>query len=234
MGEMVCQAVMEMIVAFDFDGTLVDSYSCIEEAFRRALEKHFHWLPFKGFWAKVLAKIELYFERPHFGKHGGKVRQPFFFRWHFFRTWFEERAKLSKPIDNAKELIRKLKEEGHTVISFSAEDFIDGMKEHRLRVSGFYELFDDVIIFGRELSICEAFWLVREKYGDETFVWVDDKPWRFIGRGDENTEYVWYYFPLTAKYVKEEILNQVPHLHVIQDLWSIFDVIERIKQEKKT
>ncbi len=222
-----------MIVAFDFDGTLVDSYSVIEEAFKRALEKHFRWLPFKGFWAKVLTKIEEYLERPKFGKHSGKIKQPFIFRFKFFRTWFEERAKLTKELDNAKELLKKLKEEGHIVISFSAEDFIDGMKEYRLKVGGFYDLFDDVIIFGRDITLCEAFSLVREKYGDEIFVWVDDKPWRFIGRGDKNTEYVWYYFPPTAKYVKEEILAQIPHLHVIRDLWSLFDVIERIKQERK-
>ncbi|HHI00546.1 MAG TPA: HAD family hydrolase [Thermococcus litoralis] len=221
-----------MIIAFDFDGTLVDSYSVIEEAFRRALKKHFPWLPFKGLFAKILTRVELYFERPKFGKHTGKIKQPRFFRTKFARTWFKERAKLSKPIDDSKELLKKLKEEGHIVISFSAEDFLDGMKEYRLRVSGFYDLFDDVIIFGRDISICEAFQLVRERYGDEIFVWVDDKPWRFIGRGDENTEYVWYYFPPTAKYVTKEILDQIPHLHVIQDLWSIFDVIERIKSER--
>ncbi|NJE50090.1 HAD family hydrolase, partial [Thermococcus sp. 9N3] len=74
--------------------------------------------------------------------------------------------------------------------------------------------------------------LIRERYGDEIFIWVDDKPWRFIGRGDENTEYVWYYFPPTAKYVSEEVLNQIPHLHVIQDLWNIFDVVRRIRQKR--
>jgi FMN phosphatase YigB (HAD superfamily) len=221
-----------MIIAFDFDGTLVDSYSVIEEAFRRALEKHFPWLPFKGAFAKILTKMELYFERPKFGNHTGKIKQPRFFKTKFARTWFEERAKLTKPIDDSKELLKKLKEEGHIVISFSAEDFLDGMKEYRLKIGGFYELFDDVIIFGREMTLCEAFQLVRERYGNEIFVWVDDKPWRFIGRGDENTEYVWYYFPPTAKYVTKEILDQIPHLHVIQDLWSIFDVIERIKSER--
>lgn len=223
-----------MIVAFDFDGTLVDSYTVIEEAFRRALEKHFPWLPLKGFWAKILTKIELYFERPRFGKHRGKVRQPFFFRWKFFKSWFEERAKLSRPIDDSKEVLKKLREEGHKVISFSAEDFVNGMKEYRLKISGFYELFDDVIVFGTEISPCEAIQIVRERYGDDVFIWVDDKPWRFIGRGDENTEYVWYYFPPTAKFVNEKILEQIHHLHVIQDLWSIFDVIERIKKERKS
>ena len=44
---------------------------------------------------------------------------------------------------------------------------------------------------------------IHEKYGDEIFIWVDDKPWRFIGHGDENTEYVWYYFPFTAKFVEK-------------------------------
>ena len=50
-----------MIIAFDFDGTLVDSYSCIEEAFLRALEKRYRWLPGKKLWAKLLTKIELQF-----------------------------------------------------------------------------------------------------------------------------------------------------------------------------
>jgi len=223
-----------MIIAFDFDGTLADTYWCIEEAFRRALEKRYPWLPGKALWAKLLTKIELQFERPTFGGHKKKTRVPFFLRTKFFETWFEERAKLSRPIDDSPELLRKLKEAGHTVISFSAEDFIDGMKVRRLKMMGIYDLFDDVIVFGHEMTLDEAFRLVREKYGDETFIWVDDKPWRFIGHGDENTEYVWYYFPFTAKFIekKRERLALIPHLHIIRDLWSIFDVIERVRQER--
>ncbi|WP_297501814.1 HAD family hydrolase [Thermococcus sp.] len=223
-----------MIIAFDFDGTLVDSYSPIEEAFRRALERRWRWLPGKALWAELLTKIELQFERPTFGGHKKKSGPPFFLRTKFFETWFEERAKLTKPIDDAPELLKRLREGGHVVISFSAEDFIDGMKVRRMKMAGLYDLFDDVIVFGRGLTIDEAFKLVREKYGDETFIWVDDKPWRFIGHGDENTEYVWYYFPFTAKFVEKNRgrLALIPHLHVIRDLWSIFDVVERVRQER--
>ncbi|WP_297510456.1 HAD family hydrolase [Thermococcus sp.] len=225
-----------MIIAFDFDGTLVDSYSPIEEAFKRTLERRYPWLPGKTLWAKLLTRIELQFERPAFGKHRKKSKPPFFLRTKFFETWFEERARLTKPIDDSPELLRKLREQGHIVISFSAEDFIDGMKVKRMKMAGLYDLFDEVIVFGRELTIDEAFKLVREKYGDEIFIWVDDKPWRFIGHGDEKTEYVWYYFPFTAKFVEKnrERLALIPHLHVIMDLWSIFDVIERVKQERSS
>ncbi|AEH25478.1 HAD family hydrolase [Pyrococcus yayanosii] len=217
-----------MIVAFDFDGTLVDSYSGIEEAFERALRRHYPWLPGKRLVARFLTRVEMHFERPQFGIHRGRIGVPNIFKGRFAKTWFEERAKLTRPIEGASEVLKRLREEGHVVISFSAEDFIPGMKEYRLKQSGLYELFDDVIIFGREMTICEAFWFVREKYGDETFVWVDDKPWRFIGIGDEKTEYVWFYFPITARFVTEEILARIPHLHVIHDLWSIFDVIRNV------
>ncbi len=137
-------------------------------------------------------------------------------------------------MDDAPEVLRRLREAGHTVISFSAEDFIDGMKARRMKMAGLYDLFDDVVVFGRGMTIEDAFKLVRERYGDETFIWVDDKPWRFIGHGDGNTEYVWYYFPFTARFVEKnrEKLALIPHLHVIRDLWSIFDVIERVRQEK--
>ncbi|WP_148882588.1 HAD family hydrolase [Thermococcus aciditolerans] len=223
-----------MIIAFDFDGTLADTYSCIEEAFQRALERRYRWLPGKALWAKLLTKIELQFERPTFGKHKKKSRPPFFLRTNFFEAWFEERAELTKPIDDSIELLRKLREDGHVVLSFSAEDFIDGMKVRRLRRMGIYDLFDDVIVFGHDMTIDEAFRLVREKYGDDVFIWVDDKPWRFVGHGDENTEYVWYYFPFTARFVEKnpEKLALIPHLHVIRDLWSIFDVIENVKTKR--
>ncbi len=225
-----------MIIGFDFDGTVVDSYTPIEEAFKRSLGVRYPWLPGKSLWAKLLTKIELQFERPSFGGHGKTHRSPFFLRTKFFETWFLERAKLSKPIDDVPELLKRLKEDGHVVLSFSAEDFIDGMKVKRLKIAGLYDLFDDVIVFGREMTLDEAFRLVRERYGNETFIWVDDKPWRFIGRGDKNTEFVWYYFPSTAKFVEKnrEKLALIPHLHVIRDLWSIFDVIERIKQERSS
>ncbi|WP_010477577.1 HAD family hydrolase [Thermococcus zilligii] len=225
-----------MIIAFDFDGTLADSYYCIEEAFRRTLEKRYRWLPGKALWAKLLTKLVLFTERPAFGKHNKNSKPPFFLRTKFFEAWFEERAKLTRPIDNSPELLRKLKEAGHTVISFSAEDSIEGMKVRRLKEMGIYDLFDDVIVFGRYMTIAEAFQLVREKYGNDTFIWVDDKPWRFIGHGDGNTEYVWYYFPLTARFVekKREMLALIPHLHVIRDLWSVLDVIERVKRERSS
>ncbi|KUH31640.1 hydrolase [Thermococcus celericrescens] len=223
-----------MIIAFDFDGTLADTYSCIGEAFQRALERRYRWLPGKAVWAKLLTKIELQFERPTFGKHKKKSRPPFFLRTKFFETWFEERAELTKPIDDSIELLKKLREDGHVVLSFSAEDFIDGMKVRRLKRMGIYDLFDDVIVFGHDMTIDEAFRLVREKYGDDVFIWVDDKPWRFVGHGDENTEYVWYYFPFTARFVEKnpEKLALIPHLHVIRDLWSIFDVIENVKTKR--
>ncbi|HII61640.1 HAD-IA family hydrolase [Pyrococcus horikoshii] len=218
-----------MIIAFDFDGTLVDSYSCIEEAFYRALRRTYPWFPGKRYMAKLLTKIELQFERPRFGRHSGKIKAPMkIFQGKFARIWFEERAKLTKPLEGAREVLKELKREGHIVISFSAEDFIPGVKEYRLRQSGLYDIFDDVIIFGHGVSIKEAFRLVREKYGNETFVWVDDKPWRFIGNGDENTEYVWMYFPYTARFVTKEILDKIPHLHVIYDLWSLLDVLRRL------
>ncbi|ASJ10092.1 hydrolase [Thermococcus sp. P6] len=225
-----------MIVAFDFDGTLADTYSCMEEAFRRALERRYGWLPFKGLWAKLLTRVESHFERPRFGSHRGTSKPPFFLRGRLFETWFEERARLSEPIDNAPELLRKLREEGHVVISFSAEDSIDGMKVRRLRAMGIYDLFDDVVVFGREMTLDEAFELVRRKYGGETFVWVDDKPWRFVGHGDENTEYVWYYFPFTARFVEKNpgMLESISRLHVIRDLWSVLDVIERVRRERSS
>ncbi len=223
-----------MIVAFDFDGTIADTYSCIEEAFRRALERRYRWLPGKGLWAKLLTKVELQFERPAFGGHGKRSRPPLFLRTKFFETWFEERARLTKPIDDVPELLKRLREEGHIVISFSAEDFIDGMKVRRLRKLGIGDLFDEIVVFGRDMTIDEAFKFVRGKYGDEVFIWVDDKPWRFIGHGDEKTEYVWYYFPFTAKFIEKrrERLAMIPHLHVIRDLWSIFDVMKRVGMEE--
>ena len=223
-----------MIIAFDFDGTLVDSYSCIEEAFYRALKRVYPRLPGKKRIAKLLTKVEEQFERPKFGKSARRIKAPNIFRGKFARAWFEERAKLTKPLDGAREVLQELKKRGHIVISFSAEDFIPGIKEYRLKQSDLYELFDDVIIFGHKYSLCEAFFMVREKYGhDEIFVWVDDKPWRFIGRGDERTEYVWMYFPYTARFVTDDILALIPHLHVIHDLWSLLDVVERLERELK-
>lgn len=84
------------------------------------------------------------------------------------------------------------------------EDFIDGMKVKRLKVMGIYDFFDDVIVFGRDLMIEEVFKLVCEKYGDDIFIWVDDKLWCFIGYGDENMEYVWYYFFIMVKFVEKK------------------------------
>ena len=220
-----------MIIAFDFDGTVVDSYSCMEEAFVRALEERLHWLPCKRTLAKLLTRLEMHFERPTYGRHSGRIKAPFFLRTKFSETWFIERARLTKVLDGVTEVINELKKRGHVVISFSAEDFIPGMKERRLRMSGLYDLFDDVIIFGGgRMTIDEAFELVRRRHGKDTLLWVDDKPWRFIGRGDDKTEYVWHYFPITAKLLKgrEGMLSVIPHLHVIHDIWGVLDVVENL------
>ncbi len=220
-----------MIVAFDFDGTVVDSYSCMEDAFVSAMNRLMPWMPAKRSLARILTRLEMHFERPSYGRHSGRIKAPFFLRTKFSETWLLERARMSRVIDGAREVIDELRREGHTVISFSAEDFIPGMKERRLKISGLYDLFDDVIIFGGgRMTIDEAFREVRRRYGRQTFVWVDDKPWRFIGRGDGLTEYVWHYFPPTARLLKnkEEILSMIPHLHIIQDLWSLIDVVRNV------
>lgn len=218
------------IVAFDFDGTLVDSYSVIESAFGIALQRKYPWLPGKSIFAKLLTRIEMHFERPRYGS--SKFRAPKFFNFGLFREWFKVRAEQTRPIDNAPELLKKLKEMGCVVVSFSAEDFVEGMKVERLKKAGLYYLFDEVVVFGPKLSIGEGLKLLRKKFGKRPLVWVDDKPWRFLGNVDEYTYPVWYRFPITSKFldVDDPRIKSIPRLSIIDDLWQVIDVVKNISQ----
>ncbi|MCD6502977.1 MAG: HAD family hydrolase [Thermoplasmata archaeon] len=218
-----------MIIAFDFDGTLIDSYYCIEEAFYRAFNDY-KFLPFKRLLAKFLTYIELQFERPKFGRHRFH-REIYFTNSKLWRRWLEERAALSRPIENAILVINELKSRGHTIISFSAEDFVPGMKKYRLERSPFYTMFDDIIIFGRGKSIDDAMKYVKEKHGTP-IVWVDDKPWRFLRLKDrEDVIFIWYTFEKTKRFVTNRILERLHELdnfYIVQDLKEVLKIVSSL------
>ncbi|HDJ50914.1 MAG TPA: HAD family hydrolase [Thermoprotei archaeon] len=219
-----------MIIAFDFDGTLIDSYYCIEEAFYRAL-MDYRIIPFKRALAKALTKIELYFERPRFGRHRFH-REIYFTNSRLWRRWLEERASMSKPIDGAQEIILRLRERGHKVISFSAEDFVPGMKAYRIERSPFKDMFDGIIIFGRGVSVDDAIRGVKERYGTP-IVWVDDKPWRFLRLRDRSgVIFVWYKFERTKDFVSKLLLNKLRSLnsfYEINDIRKVFDIVKSLE-----
>ena len=219
-----------MIIAFDFDGTLIDSYHCLEESFYETL-KRYKFIPFKRFVAKILTLIESYLEGPKFGRHR-KPREIYFTNSRFWREWLKIRGALSQPIKSSLDVIKELRGKGHIIVSFSAEDFVPGMKMHRIRNSPFYPLFDEIIIFGRDLSLRDALENLIKKY-KQPVIWVDDKPWRFLkARNLENVYHVWFKFPPTSKYVKKRIykeLRKLKNFYEINDLRSLLDLVEKIK-----
>ncbi len=219
-----------MIIAFDFDGTLIDSYHCLEESFYETLKKY-RLIPFKRLFAKILTTIETYLEGPKLGRHR-KPREIYFTNSKFWLEWLKIRGRLSKPVDGALDVIKELKRRGHHIISFSAEDFVPGMKIYRIKNSPFYQFFDEIIIFGRDLSVQEALEKLIEKY-KQPVIWVDDKPWRFLKTASvQNAYFVWFKFPPTSRFVNKRIydrLKKLDNFYEIDNLKSLIELVENIK-----
>jgi len=164
---------------FDFDGTLVDSYSCLPEVYRsigslfglgtefvrRAL-KYEEIYDLKGGVFDRLKWWPRLFEE--FGVELGKAE----LRKLLTRYW-RLRANLSRPVKGCSDVLEYLRSR-HKLYILSGSDGLRGMKEWRIRKSGLSRFFLKTFIVGENVKSRREAIEYLKTYGD--VIVVDDRP----------------------------------------------------------
>lgn len=167
------------IISFDFDGTLVDSYTYMRDVIELMLlhmgtppnmlqlvselayqewfsRERANAMSYAGF-AALLAEAA--------GKSGLSLPPP---PPDFNELFLEARIQATRPYPCAVQLLAALKARGKVVVSVSGNDGIPGFKERRVEASGLLRFFDKLVVLpAGQLSRVEALLEVAKEYGAE-------------------------------------------------------------------
>jgi len=216
---------MRVVLLLDFDGVIVDSPAHFREATCDALgiiaripgmcalvDSFYDWLASRKEGTKG--------EPGAVGRLIGHILYPISVRWNLAL------AKNSQLLPGVQEVLERLRAKGVRVILFSSEDWVANYKERRVELAGVRNLFDDIISFVDSQSRRQLLRELLNKYKDAVFVWVDDRPHRFVGNVNDRIVPVWFQFPATAEWGKNAA-KLVPGLQVVKS----WDDLEQLIME---
>ena len=193
------------VVAFDFDGVLVDSYYALPKVYLELgleigpfleIEDAFDYL---GIWDK---------------------------RWFFERLgidnerYWELRAKYSIVLYDAEKLTRRIRERGwRPIIVCGCDDSVE-RKLWRIRRSGIGKYFDEVRVYG-----CDSEYKSLREALHGVDAYVDDKPANLNTLGDLNIKLFLHSFrpnlPLALSWSKELRVNAI----ILKDLFEVLEYL---------
>ncbi len=167
-----------MIFAFDFDGTLVDSYSCLPQVYeriakefdlgrefvRRALRYEDEY-DLKGVYDRLEWWPRLFKE---FGVEIGRGEMV-----RVLKRYWRIRAELSKPMRGAFDVLERLRAR-HKLYILSGNDGLRGMKFWRIKRSGLSHFFEKIFVVGENVGSRREALGYMSRFGE--VVVVDDRP----------------------------------------------------------
>jgi len=175
------------LFVFDFDGTLVDSYSCLPEVYSNIASK----LGIKGsvveeFVEEMVREEDKQDALGNYDRHAWwpKVLQKFGIRigegelTKLIKDYWEIRSEKSKVIEGSEEVLKLLEEKGILVI-ICGTDGKYGNKKSRIMRSGLGGYFKEIVVVGEDVgTLTEGVKLLMRKHGvkEEDVVVIDDKP----------------------------------------------------------
>jgi len=159
------------VVAFDFDGTLVDSYSCLPLVWRRVGEEAGLRGEVLGRFADVAYRLEDKMEREGVWDRLRVIKSALeavgvdFDPKSLLEVYWRERIRGTKVLPCAYEVLLMSRERGLIVACVTWDDGIPGLKRQRIALAGLYEHFHEVIIAGEDVeSKSEALMKLSHKY----------------------------------------------------------------------
>jgi len=172
------------VAAFDFDGTLVDSYSCLPPVWRRAGEEAGLKGGILGRFADVAYRLEDEMEREGVWDRLRVIKSALeevgvdFDPKSLLEVYWRERIGGTKVLPCVYEVLSMSRERGLVVACMTWDDGIPSLKRQRIALAGLYEHFHEVIIAGGDVeSKSEALIRLSRKYKvprDRVFL-VDDR-----------------------------------------------------------
>ncbi len=166
----------EIVLVFDFDGVLVDSYNSIRDFYTRILRRYVNISSWEGellYHYEILAdKIGLLREDWWFELIPGITNELYD---ELITRYWEHRINTTTSIPGAHEVLKELGEK-NILLSVSFRDDIYGLKKFRIKYHGFAKYFQDIIVIGEDFRTrADAFNYLRNKYGYKQYVYIDDK-----------------------------------------------------------
>lgn len=173
------------IVAVDFDGTLVDSYSCLPRVWNRVGRA-------AGLSGDVLRKfVRIALELEEEGETTGRYSKMEVITealrsvglapdsGYLLDVYWTARIEGTKLLPCAREFLLEARRAGLIVASVSYDDGMPNLKRKRISSAGLYHLFDEIIVAGEDvLTKADALALLSERYEvpKSEVVLIDDKP----------------------------------------------------------
>ncbi len=166
--------------AFDFDGVLVDSYSCLPSVYKKLAE--YFEIEDDEFIEEAIKLEDKYDAMEVFDR---RIWWESFFKKYgildierALQIYWDERIKESRIMKNCVGMLKWLKR-GNILAIVAGNDGIKSMKKRRIEKSGLAGFFDEILIVNEEInSKLDGILYLMEKYGlnEKEIIFIDDKP----------------------------------------------------------
>jgi len=175
------------VFAFDFDGVLVDSYSCLPSVYSDIAR----YIGLENSTKKFVERALKYEdEQDVMGNYNRKSWWPMLYEEfqvnvaqekldELVQIYWAERSERSKIIPGTIEALERIRGRVATLIILAASDGQPNMKRRRVGKSGLLRFFDDIFIITDDVvDIEEGIRLIMKKYGvlGNQIAFVNDKP----------------------------------------------------------
>jgi putative hydrolase of the HAD superfamily len=175
------------LFVFDFDGVLVDSYSCLPLIYEHLAKRFELGKRVSDFVQRALTVEDMQDAKGNFDRR--KWWPTLFGEFALdpgeaelnesLEVFWEHRIRLSTIMEGALELLVFLKERGSKTSIMCEKDGQTNMKKNRIRESGLSRFFERILIVGEDVSDRrQGFSLLFEEFqatGNETVI-IEDKP----------------------------------------------------------
>ncbi|RLG49875.1 MAG: hypothetical protein DRN96_08910 [Thermoproteota archaeon] len=231
---MVYGVILVGVVCFDFDGTLVDSYTCLPDVYRKLCQA----VGLSSSQADVAVaelmeledlkeveedyRRELWWGRYFSDRWGLELSSAELSRLHLM--WFEWRTQLTTVVDCALDVLLRLKEAGFKVYIVCGSDVIPGVKRRRVEASGLLAATDGLYVAHEDFDGCVVDKAIElaSAHGAVPYV-VDDKPRRVSKAVDRGARAILVRFTGPLKRVWCE--PYPPEVTVVDRLCDVLDVV---------
>lgn len=169
--------ILLVVIVFDIDGVLINSYNGIEIFYREDLPQI---IDLKRDYIDYLLYLEI------LGEAIGWLREDWWFKYipglttslydKLITRYWERRIEYQKLMPGVKKILSMFRDSGVKLYSVSYRDDIYGLKRYRIEIEGLNKYFEEIIIAGEDVPTrVDGLKTILDKIDDE-IIYVDDKP----------------------------------------------------------